>query len=111
MEQAKQELEILETQYPNKFEYLKLELRSFISLLESHYSDPVPSSSYVATQESSSNRKRKNGSFVSQEEPKKKLQKVVQDTVGCTKRSRIDVVMERAQACLRKIQRFKTSNK
>lgn len=60
--------------------------------------------------ESSSNRKRKNGSFASKEEPKKKLQRVGQDTVGCNKRSRIDVVMERAQACLRKIQRFKTSN-
>ncbi|MCD9559178.1 hypothetical protein HAX54_017001 [Datura stramonium] len=111
MEQAKQELEILETQYPNKFEYLKLELRSFISFLESHYSDSLPSSSYVDTQESSSNKKRKNGSFASQEEPKKKLQRVVQRTVCCSKRSRIDVVMERAQACLQKIQGFKTSNK
>ncbi|TMW88189.1 uncharacterized protein LOC107010819 [Solanum pennellii] len=110
MEEAKKELEILETQHPNKFEYLKLELRSFISFLESHNSDTLPSSSYVDTQESSSNRKRKNGSFASKEEPKKKLQRVGQDTVGCNKRSRIDVVMERAQACLRKIQRFKTSN-
>ncbi|XP_060192812.1 uncharacterized protein LOC132622254 [Lycium barbarum] len=110
MEQAKEELEILEAQHPNKFEYLKLELRSFISLLESHHSDPVPSSSYIATQESSSNRKRKNGSFGSPEEPKKKLQRALQESVGCTKRSRIDVVMERAQACLQKIQQFKTSN-
>ncbi|KAK6797786.1 hypothetical protein RDI58_005488 [Solanum bulbocastanum] len=110
MEEAKKELEILETQHPNKFEYLKLELRSFISFLESHYSDTLPSNSYVDTQESSSNRKRKNGSFGIKEEPKKKLQRVGQDTVGCSKRSRIDVVMERAQACLQKIQRFKTSN-
>ncbi|PHU26709.1 hypothetical protein BC332_05041 [Capsicum chinense] len=108
MEQAKKELEILETEYPNKFEYLKLELRSFISFLES---DSLPSSSYVDTQESSSNRKRKTGSSGSREEPRKKLQRAVQDTAGCTKRSRIDVVMERAQACLQKIQQFKTSNK
>ncbi|OIT39853.1 PREDICTED: uncharacterized protein LOC109237555 [Nicotiana attenuata] len=112
IEQAKEELEILEDQHPNKFEYLKLELRSFISFLESNNSDSVPSTS-AATQESSSNRKRKNGSYGSQDnqEPKKKLQKIVLDPVSCTKRSRIDVVMERAKACLEKIQRFKTSNK
>ncbi|XP_009794091.1 uncharacterized protein [Nicotiana sylvestris] len=112
IEQAKEELEILEDQHPNKFEYLKLELRSFITFLESNNSDSVPSTS-AATQESSSNRKRKNGSNGSQgnQEPnKKKLQKVVLDPVSCTKRSRIDVVLERAQACLQKIQRFKTSN-
>lgn len=49
IEQAKQELEILEDQHPNNFEYLKLELRSFISFLESNNSDSVPSTS-AATQ-------------------------------------------------------------
>ncbi len=34
-EQAKEELEILETQHPNRFKYLKLELESFIFLLQS----------------------------------------------------------------------------
>lgn len=49
IEQAKEELEILEDQHPNKFEYLKLELRSFITFLESNNSDSVPSTS-AATQ-------------------------------------------------------------
>lgn len=36
LEQAKEELQILEAQQPNRFNYLKLELKSFISFLESH---------------------------------------------------------------------------
>lgn len=35
IEQAKEELQILETQQPKRFNYLKLELKSFISHLES----------------------------------------------------------------------------
>lgn len=36
LEQAKEELQILEAQQPDRFNYLKLELKSFISFLESH---------------------------------------------------------------------------
>ena len=39
LEQAKEELQILEAQQPNRFNYLKLELKSLISLLESQSSD------------------------------------------------------------------------
>ena len=41
-EQAKEELEILETQYPNRFEYLKLELKSFIFQIQSQSQLPLP---------------------------------------------------------------------
>ena len=34
-EQAKEELQMLEAQYPNHFEFLKLELKSYIFLLQS----------------------------------------------------------------------------
>ena len=41
-EQAKEELEILETQHPNRFEYLKLELKSFIFHIQSQSQLPLP---------------------------------------------------------------------
>ncbi|KAG8388077.1 hypothetical protein BUALT_Bualt02G0087600 [Buddleja alternifolia] len=67
IEQAKEELEILELQHPNKFEYLKTELKAFISDFEvllvlpnikthNTISTTCPS---VATQESSSSRRKK----------------------------------------------------
>lgn len=36
-EQAREELELLEAQYPNQYEYLKHELKSFIFELESKH--------------------------------------------------------------------------
>jgi hypothetical protein len=46
LEQAKEELEILETLYPNQHDYLKHELRSLISQLQNNtthsYSHPLP---------------------------------------------------------------------
>lgn len=44
LEQAKEELEMLETLYPNQHDYLKHELRSFISHLQNSYSysHPLP---------------------------------------------------------------------
>ena len=41
-EQAKEELEIPETQHPNHFEYLKLELKSFIFQIQSQSQLPLP---------------------------------------------------------------------
>ncbi|VVA99720.1 unnamed protein product [Arabis nemorensis] len=52
METAKEELEILQTQYPNRFAYLKSDLNSFISRLrEDHAPPPRVSSDVVLTQE------------------------------------------------------------
>jgi hypothetical protein len=46
LEQAKEELEILETLYPNQHDYLKHELKSLISQLQNttthSYSHPLP---------------------------------------------------------------------
>ncbi|KAF8009343.1 hypothetical protein BT93_J0364 [Corymbia citriodora subsp. variegata] len=110
IEQAKQELEILETQHPGRHSYLKLEIKSFIldiesdHLLHHHTPSPPPSSFTVATQESSNSRKRK--------------KRVVQETASTRaeagpsplkKRSRIDAVLDRAISCLRKIQELKAS--
>ncbi|KAL3527366.1 hypothetical protein ACH5RR_012022 [Cinchona calisaya] len=134
IEQAKEELQILEAQHPNRFNYLKLELKSFISHFESQIlllssdndnnmnivscANPtsVSISSSVTTQESSVGKKRKKSDLESMqvmegkniEASKQKFQRVVGD--GCSKRrDRIDVVFERAQACLEKIQQFKTN--
>ncbi|CAE6201235.1 unnamed protein product [Arabidopsis arenosa] len=45
METAKEELEILQSQYPNRFAYLKSDLQSFISHLREDHAPPRPSSS------------------------------------------------------------------
>lgn len=41
-EQANAELQSLQLLYPNRFEYLKLELKSFIHLLQSQPEHPFP---------------------------------------------------------------------
>ncbi|KAF5749604.1 hypothetical protein HS088_TW04G01574 [Tripterygium wilfordii] len=88
---AKEKLEMLETQYPNRFDYLKQELESFISLHESKHFLPETnfpcssSASAPATQASTSRKwKRK-------------------------KENRVDSVLERAKLCLVKIQKLKSS--
>ncbi|XP_057492049.1 uncharacterized protein LOC130777660 [Actinidia eriantha] len=107
IEQAKEELQILEGQHPNRFEYLKLELKSFISLHQSQNNNnmafspnsiSLPVSSTATTQASSSSKKRKKIVTCS-ELRKHKIPRV----------DRVEVVLERAQACLRKIHQFKTS--
>lgn len=52
VETAKEELEILQTQYPNRFAYLKSDLQSFISHLRDDHAPPrlSDSSSVVLTQ-------------------------------------------------------------
>jgi len=55
IEKAKEELETLENQHPERFDYLKHELKSFISLLQSQQLvvDPLPTTSTATTQGSS----------------------------------------------------------
>ncbi|KAL3838779.1 hypothetical protein ACJIZ3_023370 [Penstemon smallii] len=107
IEQAKEELEILEFQHPNRFQYLKMELKTFISDFESqNYITPNSNCQSALTQESSSSRKKrkKSGSV-----------NVVEgggDIIGdgCIKRRcKTDTILDRAQKCLHKIQQFKTS--
>lgn len=45
METAKEELEILQAQYPNRFAYLKSDLQSFISNLSEDHAPPSRASS------------------------------------------------------------------
>ncbi|XP_047971221.1 uncharacterized protein LOC125214308 [Salvia hispanica] len=97
IEQAKEEVEILEYQHPNKFISLKQDLRAFISELE----DPqnlllkhTTISIFSETQESSTTNKRK---------------EVVLVGGGMKKRCKTDAVLERAQQCLHKIRQLKTS--
>uniref|UniRef100_A0A2N9IGU2 Uncharacterized protein n=1 Tax=Fagus sylvatica TaxID=28930 RepID=A0A2N9IGU2_FAGSY len=132
-EQAKEELEILETQHPNRFKYLKLELESFIFLLQSQTTQLLlpenstststfPTSSTATTQESTSNKKRKVSDCVcvlmedGKEASKQKFQ-MGTDIMGymkgdirkTKKRDRVDELLDRAQACLQKIQHLKAS--
>ncbi|CDP01721.1 unnamed protein product [Coffea canephora] len=119
IEQAKEELQILEAQQPDNFNYLKDELKSFISRLESQ-SLPLPSAGFflffmgtsllyiVVITESSACKKRKKEDSLEDENiegPKRKSQRVA----GDERRNRIDLAIERARECLEKIQRFKTS--
>ncbi|VYS68449.1 unnamed protein product [Arabidopsis thaliana] len=52
VETAKEELQILQSQYPNRFAYLKSDLQSFISHLREDHAPPrlSPSSSVVLSQ-------------------------------------------------------------
>ncbi|GLT28728.1 hypothetical protein SLA2020_036380 [Shorea laevis] len=93
IQQAKEELELLETHHPNRFQYLKLDLKAFILLLQSQQS--VSSTVTVATQASSTGRKRKRGGgkFGRGEEGDR----------------RVDLVLERAESCLQKIRKLKST--
>ncbi|XP_057809303.1 uncharacterized protein LOC131023748 [Salvia miltiorrhiza] len=91
IEQAKEEIEILEQEHPNKFTSLKQELRAFISQLEAELllDKPTTISIFAETQESSTTNNTKN--------------------VVKRRRCKTDAVLERAQQCLHKIQHLKTS--
>ena len=133
LEQALEELQLLESQHPNRFHYLKLELKSFISFLQSQtigsIAAPVPPASSTASDRGnylrSSNLFVLSGIFsslfvlslgertASSTGKKRKrcssgigirmVQKVGRADDG------VEVAIERARACLRKIQQFKTS--
>ncbi|KAJ4724253.1 hypothetical protein OWV82_003261 [Melia azedarach] len=111
IEQAKEELEMLETQHPYRFGYLKMELKSFIFLLESQYNNnnnnPISLPTYsaaAATQASTSRKRKKDGS-------ESEICKMVcrNGAFEHKRRNRIDLVLEKAQSCLRKIQQLKSS--
>ncbi|KAG7610952.1 hypothetical protein ISN44_As05g030710 [Arabidopsis suecica] len=124
VETAKEELEILQSQYPNRFAYLKSDLQSFISHLREDHAPPrlSPSSSVVLTQESSNcnykqkHKKRKcvmanfGGQASSSTTGKihKNNNKMGQRVVT-KKKSRVEMVLERAQLCLQKIRDVKAS--
>ncbi|KNA03608.1 hypothetical protein SOVF_207220 [Spinacia oleracea] len=96
IEKAKEELQMLETLHPHRFDYLKTELKSFISLLQSQIlPEYLPTTSSATTQASTSMKRKR-------ESDGKRVVK--------RKRDRVDVVLEKAQACLLKIQEFKFSS-
>ncbi|TKY47314.1 hypothetical protein E2542_SST29374 [Spatholobus suberectus] len=136
-EQAKEELELLEAQYPNQHEYLKHELRSFIFQLQSKHQDSelLPEKNHCSThlafydhtQESTSledQKKRSNyglelaladrvvmegkvdGSS-ELETPKSVVMKHFSSRKN-KRKDRVDLVLERAQVCLKKIKHLKT---
>ncbi|XP_058097877.1 uncharacterized protein LOC131242916 [Magnolia sinica] len=118
VEQAREELQILESQHPNRFDYLKLELKTFISesdkfssssrfLSENLHSlgDDSHSTS-ASTQVSSNRRKRKDSKFqecgVDFQKSKPKIRRC-----GVVSEDRVDMVIQRAEACLQKIKETK----
>ncbi|XP_061340269.1 uncharacterized protein LOC133286816 [Gastrolobium bilobum] len=134
-EQAKEELKMLEAQYPNQYEYLKHELRSFIFQLQSKHQDSqlLPENNHCSTlifhdtEESTTleQRKRSNyglemalaervvmgGGKIDESSELESSKTVV--TKHCSSRKnkrkdRVDLVLERAQTCLKKIQHLKT---
>ncbi|CAN8272729.1 unnamed protein product [Cochlearia groenlandica] len=128
VETAQEELEILQTQYPNRFAYLKSDLESFISDLREVHAPPCASSSssssslVVLTQESSNckiknhHKKRKctKEKFGDQESSSSsstgKIDKNMMSHRVVTKREdRVELVLERAQLCLQKIRDVKAS--
>ncbi|XP_068640734.1 uncharacterized protein [Aristolochia californica] len=121
LEQAREELEILEVQYPDRFDYLKLELKAFISQPgnpsqfspflvptgeEEEEEETVSRVSTFASTQESSNRKRRRtvvrGSVaVNSKKSKNGPSVCYKDTV--------DIAIEKAEACLRKIREIKQS--
>ncbi|OIV95687.1 hypothetical protein TanjilG_01481 [Lupinus angustifolius] len=134
---AKEELNMLETQYPNQYESLKLELRSFILQLQSNHHDSplIPQKTFLPfldTQESTCFDKRKMSNIISNNyglelalEDSEVMEVMIDE--GCEleppmnaewkggksrkdkRKDRVDLVLERAQACLNKIRHFKTT--
>ncbi|XP_054793008.1 uncharacterized protein LOC129298604 [Prosopis cineraria] len=117
-QQAREELGMLESLYPDRFQYLKLELQSFISQPHHHHHHHHHlsfHSSMADTQESSSlnQRKRKKMSPSADEDSDHCYR-----TENCSGRfvkkkkknkDKVDLLLERAEACLRKIRQFKAS--
>ncbi|KAI3712746.1 hypothetical protein L1987_71311 [Smallanthus sonchifolius] len=96
-ELAKQELKLLEAQHPTRFQYLKLQLKEFIHILEQEEEEKQQQfyQSMVTDQESSSSRKR---------------QREGEKDDGCKMRRGEGVrdAIHRAEACLHKIQTLKS---
>ncbi|XP_030452577.1 uncharacterized protein LOC115674348 [Syzygium oleosum] len=137
MEEVREELQGLERRHPYRLGHLKAELESFINCVESQHLllhcnnrmpyPPFSSSFSVSTQESTCGTSKKRGAQEMEgtragPSPKRSVLKgtragpppersVFKGTRAgpSPKRSRIDVVLDRAKACLQKIQEFKAS--
>ncbi|KAG4935094.1 hypothetical protein AAZX31_18G047600 [Glycine max] len=134
-EQAKEELKLLEAQYPNHHEHLKNELRSFIFQLQTnhHDSEQLPENNnfsthlaFFDTEESTSLEElRKRSDYDLElgladrvviekidgssklETPKSVVVKHFSSRKN-KRKDRVDLVLERAQVCLKKIKHLKT---
>ncbi|KAK1361880.1 hypothetical protein POM88_046354 [Heracleum sosnowskyi] len=130
IEQAKQELEKLETQYPNCFQSLKLDLKTFISQLEEEQEEKLSSqqrysfpTTTASTHVSSTRKKRKKGNSDvkgtrddDQAQSKLEISKMLhmkrfccENGYGKRRDMRTDAAIERARVCLQKVQQLKTS--
>lgn len=116
IEQAKEELLILETQHPSRFDHLKLELKSFISQLESqsfveeNMLHSLPTSAATTQASSTIRKKRKKGDVNFEAYRQKYFQLSGCDDAYMKRRDRnIEAVIEKAQVCLHKIKLFKTA--
>ncbi|XP_027337518.1 uncharacterized protein LOC113851248 [Abrus precatorius] len=121
VERAMEELKMLETKYPNQHEFLKQQLRSFI--LQHQESQMLQENNHCTTflafcdTEESTNyglnlaladrvvMKGKIDESSELESPKG----VVMSSRKSKRRDRVDLVLERAQTCLKKIRHLKTS--
>ncbi|XP_014518243.1 uncharacterized protein LOC106775609 [Vigna radiata var. radiata] len=135
-ELAKEELELLEAQYPNQHEYLKNELKSFIFQLQSKnldselllennlcnnhlvFLDTEESTSLEGQRKSSdcgfepasADRVVMEGETTGSSELETPKSDVIKHFSSRKKRKdRVDLVLERAQVCLKKIKHLKTS--
>ncbi|KAG9441952.1 hypothetical protein H6P81_017806 [Aristolochia fimbriata] len=120
LEQAREELKTLEAQYPDRFDYLKLELRTFIShpgnlspLLGSTRKEDDEEdeektvsglSTSVCTQESSNRKRRSTVNRGTAPNPKKP-----KNGPSTRYKDAVDIAIEKAEACLRKIREIKQS--
>ncbi|XP_004500423.1 uncharacterized protein [Cicer arietinum] len=121
LEQAKEELEMLQTLYPNQHHILKQELSSFIFQLQySHFqSHPLSQNNtslayLVDTQESTSLEQTKRIQLALPDGEKKVVMEKgktseLQSPNTRKRKDRVDLVLEKAQICLKKIRLFKTS--
>ncbi|RZC71440.1 hypothetical protein C5167_034628 [Papaver somniferum] len=130
IQQAKEELENLESEHPNRFKLLKHELETFISDASSakfhHYVNPTvhnfgSSSKSISTQASTSIRKRKRCPQIQNTHPGDVVQWTTTSDAAITttkqnlhkmehqKRTSVDAAIQRAEACLEKLRIVKAS--
>ncbi|GMH13278.1 hypothetical protein Nepgr_015119 [Nepenthes gracilis] len=116
IERAEEELEILEGLHPDRFDYLKDDLKSLISFLQlqsQHYRDTnssastFPAASTATTQASSSKKRKRWCLEMRMTDDHEGWEMMKNDRSRTMAKDRVDVVLERAQSCLRKIHDFK----
>ncbi|XP_022018365.1 uncharacterized protein LOC110918336 [Helianthus annuus] len=104
-ELAKQELKLLEAQHPTRFNFLKLQLKEFIHLLDQEEEEDQQQQQFYhspITQESSSSRKR------GREEEMDDGYKKRENKIPRRTRQGIRDAIHKAEACLHKIQTLKS---